>query len=229
MIRKRNWLHFFSIAVMVGFIGCATVTFPPPVLENNKYTNSEFQYSVDIPPGWEASTEVPKELAFILGPEASKTVKLVLVNKATGGMIDITNERLRRKYANTLKVSRKDLLEYVHELESGMKKALNISRFDYDINQSSLFTTQFKIDSGQSSLHPEEYLVVDVDMEFSIGTTVMVRSKYFAYPCQGGKSCVAVFKFSSHRENFVADRSAYDDFVSSFTVNILKEKPERQR
>lgn len=224
-MRKQIWYHLFTILVMAGIFGCATTTYPPPVLEDNKYTNFEYQYSVDLPPGWEVHTKAPREIAFVLGgedTEESKAMKLVQVNKTSKSMICIQSERINIKYDSILEASGDGLWKLGRDMEKELKRHFDISRFDYDINQGSLFDTQFKIESGQKAIQPQVFMMADFDIQLTLGVC-MVKCKQFIYPCQGRKSCSAEFIVWSRRENFLDSLSAYDDVVSSFTIYVAKE------
>jgi hypothetical protein len=201
------------------------VTYPPPELQENKYTNFEYQYCVEIPPGWEARTKVPKDLAMMMGNEVTKRINLVLVNDEPGGLMIISNKRINRKYENFHKATREGILKHVHAYESSLKQAFDVSRFEYDIKPSIFYATQFKIDAGQNSFQPEAYLVIDVDMDLTIGGAKL-REKHFIYPCQEDKSCEARITVSSNKDNYDGNHSAYEDFVSSFTVNIPIDQTE---
>lgn len=48
------------IVLIIGVVGCAS--YPPPIILPNKATNFEYQYSVDIPQGWDASEKIPNGL-----------------------------------------------------------------------------------------------------------------------------------------------------------------------
>ena len=145
---KQISQYLILSSIVIGLIGCTTVTYPPPALQDAKYTSFEYQYSVDLPPGLEVHKMAPRDLAFILGGENSeepKAVKLVLVNKRTESLIGIISKRLKVKYDDFLDASGKGLWKLGRDMGNELKRYIDISRFDYEINQGSLYDTQFKI------------------------------------------------------------------------------------
>lgn len=226
-MRKPAWYHRIAIVTVIGLIGCATVIYPPPSLQKNKYTNFEYQYTVDIPEGWKAQEKVPKDLANLMGGEGSeesKAFKLVLVNKFAGGMIAAINMRHNNSFKNYLKAPPEFFKKQVLNMKANMERTSKVIRFDYSIHQESIAGMLSSIEAGHGSYKPKELLNIEVDEEYLLADQ---RSgvKFFMYPCQENKTCITALFLSSELDKYEGNLPAYDEIISSLTVNIPKAQP----
>ena len=224
-MRKPIWYDLIVIVTVVGFIGCATVTYPPPNLQKDKYTNFEYQYAVDIPEGWGAHDKVPKDLAMLLGGEGSeesKAFKLVLVNKPKGGLMGIINMRYNNSFEKYLKAPPDFFKKPVLKWKENMERDFDVTRFVYNIRRESISETLRIRDAGRTPYKPKEILNIEVDEDYVLADKTS-RIKLFMYPCQENKTCMAMLLVSSNRDNCEGNLTAFNEFVSSLTIHDSEE------
>ena len=83
--------------LLITFIGCAT--YPPPIILPDKVTNFKYQYSVDIPEGWDVYGEMPKDFKSLIPSSSIKYLSLIMVNKSTKGAIIFGNDKHYRSFS----------------------------------------------------------------------------------------------------------------------------------
>lgn len=207
-----------TVVLLIGIIGCASPSQPPPGFPDGKYTNDMYQYSVAIPPGWIAHEQVPIDIARLMGEELTDATSLALVNQAGGGIIAIislSNEGNFNTYVNTSERAWEQLLP---ALEEQMSRKGEVVGFDHELYPDSLAQTLRNRDAGPLAFKPQALLSAEFDMRYTDGDSKS-RIRWYLYPCQGRNTCQAIFILSCDQDQYDVNRPAFDAVVSSLTIH----------
>ncbi len=207
-----------AIAMLIGIIGCASPSHPPPGHQDGPYTNEVFQYSVAVPSGWIAHEQVPDDVARLMGEEPTDATSLVLVNQSGGGIIAVINRSADNnfdEYVNTPESAWEQLLL---TLEEKMGRQGEVIGSDHEIYPDSLAQTLGNHDDGPLAFKPQALLTAEFDMRYADGDSKS-RIRWYLYPCQGRKTCQAILILSCDQDRYDANRIAFDVVASSLTIH----------
>ena len=215
---QRYLSGMLVVTMLIGIIGCASPSHPPPGLQDGRYTNDVYQYSVTIPPGWIAHEQAPIDIARLMGEEMTDVTSLVMVNQSGGGVIAVLNlldEGDFNAYVNTPEGAWEQLLL---TLEEQMGTKGEVIGFDHELYPGSLAQTLRNSDASPLAFKPQALLTAEFDMRYTDGDSKS-RIRWDLYPCQGNKTCQAIFLLSCNRDQYEANRPAFDAVVSSLTIH----------
>ena len=214
----RRWLQgALTVVMLVGIIGCASPSHPPPGLQDGHYTNDVYQYSVAIPPGWIAHEQAPIDIARLMDEELTDATSLVLVNQDGSGIIaviSLSDEGNFNTYVNTPEGAWEQLLP---ALEEQMSTKGEVIGFDHEFYPDSLARTLRNRDAGPLAFKPQALLTAEFDMRYTDGDSKS-RIRWYLYPCGGNATCQAIFLLSCNQDRYEANRPAFDVVVSSLTI-----------
>ena len=215
-MKKQLFDSFMVVVFLMGFTGCAT--YPPPIIHSDKATNFKYQYSVNIPQGWEAYTKLPKDLKSQLSPQARKMVSLALVNKESKGLIFVMNEKEYASFDNVLERPGSDWQEAADNLKSTMEGEAEISSYQSDIKVDNLAGTHANYKANPQSFKSKPWLEVEADATYTMGDTTIAYD-WFIHPCHKTSSCYTIVVSMSDTERYDANRPAINEVLESLTMH----------
>lgn len=204
------------VALLIGFTGCAT--YPPPTIIGDKTTNFKYQYSLDIPPGWDAYTKLPKDLKSQMAQVGTDKLSLALVNKKSKSMILFINEK---NYSNFDKVIERPDSEWEEIGEKFIKEMENeaeIKSLKSDMKIENLDATYTNYKSKPESFKSKPWLVVEADLSFTMANST-VGYTWFVYPCHKRNFCQNMVVFITETDKYAANRPALNEVLESLTMH----------
>ncbi len=220
-MRQMLFKSAVVVAFLVGFTGCAT--YPPPIIQSNKATNFKYQYSVSIPHGWNAYTELPKDLKGQMPSEGRKMVSLALVNKKSKGMILFMNNKEYASFDRILERSDSHWQEAANNLRTSMENGAEIGRYESDIKVQNLAATYDNYKSNPQSFKSKPWLEVEADVSFTMGDST-IGYDWFIHPCHKTNSCYTIVLSLSETDKYEANRPALNEVLESLTMHDIADK-----
>jgi hypothetical protein len=217
---KQIWYNLFAIVIVFGIIGCATVSYPPPTIQGNKYTNHKYQYTVDIPDGWTAYQEVPKDLAATIAPKYLKMTNLVLVSRETKGYIILGGELDNRKIYGYLNVPDAKWAELPSKMKEDAEKFAHVSDFEYEVKGNNIAISRLNRNNNPHSFKALPLVKAELELSLTMGKA-MVGTEYFIYPCHSNNSCHTILIVTSEKDRFDMNRSVFNSVIESLTMHDI--------
>ena len=219
---KLKWLALLASVTVSGLCGCATATYPPSVLNDDRYMNFAYQYSVEIPQGWETHDAAPQDFVFRTGNGFDGEVSLVLIHPSTGSVMGITNLAQADPFEDILQVPDKHLNRIADELREQFEDQAEVIRYNGEIRPANLEETLRNYHSHKKSFKPSAFMEFEADMTHTLWDTT-TGGKWFLYPCHGNKTCQLIMIACSDKRQYGQIRPSYDAFVQSFTAHDTAE------
>ncbi|MCB2171002.1 MAG: hypothetical protein KQI78_25370 [Deltaproteobacteria bacterium] len=217
-MNKQHFKFMVVVALLIGLTGCAT--YPPPIIHSDKATNFKYQYSVNIPRGWDAYTKLPKDIKSQMSSQARKMVSLALVNKEPKGMILFMNDKEYTSFDKALERSNSYWQEAANNLKSTMESEAEIVRYQSDIKVENLAATYDRYKTSPKSFKSKPWLEVEADAIFTMGDTT-IRYDWFLHPCHKTNSCYTIVVSMSEKDKYEATRKALNEVLESLTMHDL--------
>ena len=217
-MQRLTWSNLLIMAAVVGLVGCAT--YPPPIILPDKATNFKYQYSVDIPQGWDVYEKFPKDIEKTIPQSFKKMVTLVMINKSSGGIITIANDKRRHSFQDLLDTPERKIREILPMMKEKIETDTKVSRFESQVNVESLSTTHRNYIANARSYKPEALYEIEVDMEYSLND-VTAGLDWFICPCHKTNFCQTAVILFSVSEKFESNRPAFESVVESLTMHDM--------
>ncbi len=215
-MQKLIWCQLLAILTLAALFGCAT--YPPPEILPDKATNFKYQYSVDIPKGWDVNERLPKDLEKSFPQSFKKLVTLVMLNKSSRGVIAIANDKRSKDFQKVLNTPEDKIYEVPQMIEEKGKKRDQFSRFSSQVYIESLAATYRNYRANSSSFKSEALYEMEVGLESSLfeGTACF---DWFIYPCHRTKFCQTVVILMCGKDKFESNHQAFESVVKSLTMH----------
>ena len=204
------------VALIIGLFGCAT--YPPPIILPDKATNFKYQYSVDIPEGWDVYEKFPKDIDQTLPQSFKKMVTLVMINKDSGGIIAVANDKQRNNFQNLLDAPDEKFREIPQKMKETIGKDTEVSRYVSQVNIENLATTHRNYRTNARSFKSEALYEIEFDMVYSLDD-VTAGLDWFIYPCHKTNFCQTMVMLYSQKDKFENNEPAFDSVVESLTMH----------
>jgi hypothetical protein len=107
---------FTTLLILIFLVGCAT--YPPARIENGRYLNPRYRYSIEIPEGWTPIEEIPDVMRRIIPYKQRKGINIILFNKENGGAILIATEKFE------FSISHSELYLFQKEFQKEFEKRI---------------------------------------------------------------------------------------------------------
>jgi hypothetical protein len=206
-------------AFMLGFVGCAT--YPPPVILPDKATNFQYQYSVDIPKGWDAYEKFPKDLDIFIPQSFKKLVSLVMVNKTTKGIIVLANDKKGNRFKDALYVSEYKWKEIQQKLEKDLRESADVSRYESQVFIKNVEATYQSYQKNQESFKSKPLYRMETDLSYTVNDST-IGFDWFIYPCHGDNFCQTIVMLACEMEKFEMNRPVFNSVVESLTMHDVE-------
>jgi hypothetical protein len=213
---KQIFKCVVAVALIVGVVGCAS--YPPPIILPNKATNFKYQYSVDIPQGWDVYEKFPKDIGRTIPQSFKKIVTLVMINKVSGGIIAVANDKRRKNFQDLLNTPGRKIREILPMMKETLEKDNKVSRWDSQVSIESLSATHRNYNANASSFKSEAVYEIEVDMVYSI-QDVTAGMDWFIYPCHRTNFCQTMVILICEKDKFETNRPAFESVVESLTMH----------
>lgn len=212
--------HMFKCAVfvflLIGFTGCAT--YPPPTIVGDKATNFKYQCSVDVPPGWDAYTKLPKDLKSQMSQIGTDKLSLALVNKKSQGMILFINEKNFSNFDKVLERPDSDWKEIGDKFLKEMENEAEIESIKSDMKIENLHANYNNYKSRPESFKSQSWLEVEADLSFTMVNSTVVYA-WFVYPCHKRHFCQNMVVSISETDKYATIRPALDEVLESLMMH----------
>lgn len=207
-----------AVALILGLFGCAS--YPPPIILPDKATNFTYQYSVDIPGGWDAYEKFPKDIDFYMPQSFKKLVTLVLVNKDSKGIIVIANEKTGNSFQEVLDTPDSKWHEIPPMMEKEIRKNSDVSRYDSKVKIENLAVTHRNYMANNRSFKSKELFQIEVDLDLTMDDST-IGFDWFVYPCHRRNFCQTIVMLASEKDKIENNRPAFDSVVQSLTMHDI--------
>ncbi len=188
-MRKRI-LGPAALMWIIYLSGCAT--YPPPEILSDKANNFKYQYSVDIPQGWNVSENFPQDIEYAFPQSFRKMVTLVMTNEDSKGLIALANHKRDGRLQDLLDAPEEEFHELAPMLVQETRKTAEAPRWDNEVKVKNLSTT---------------YL------------NYKVRFDWFFYPCHKAEFCETVAILMCEKDKFETNCPAFESVVESLTMH----------
>lgn len=203
----RRWVRFLVASTLIlSLFGCATI---PPKIEGNRYVNTEFGFSAEIPDGWIPYDELADARRHRIDSIIKTEGRLILADSSSNGII-VTSGYRNNDYWSDLKL---DLYQGVpvffkEQITSSITKTIedeiNPDHYSLDVFPSGFHRTNRNWKKDKAEFEPA----------FIAGFTHPIRhssivtgayTQIASYPCHGGRICALwvtlLYKESEFSEN----------------------------
>jgi len=206
-------------AFFFGLFGCAT--YPPPVIQNGTCFNSEYQYTADIPQGWQAYDKFPKDMENAIPYNFRKMTNLVMVNKAKRSIIVVGSEKRHQRFAKGLEVPESKWQEITQNLEKSIKSNAEVTRYDGHLNSQNVAATSRNHAASPAAFKPKALLGFQADVAATMDDTT-VGLEWFIYPCHGGILCQTFVMLGAPQKTFENSLPEFEAVIDSLTMHDVK-------
>ena len=114
-------------ALLLGLAGCAT--YPPSIILPEKATNFKYQYSVDVPKGWNVYEKMPEDIQNQLPSSAKNYLTLAMVNEDSKGIIGVLNRKDSANFDQDMDRPNSEWQEIASMMKTNMEKDANVSEY----------------------------------------------------------------------------------------------------
>ncbi len=196
-----GWILRLTIIFLAVTVGCAST--PPSRVENNRYYNPRYEFSLQIPTGWEYSEVVPDWYLQSLAPEERGKVKLVLLNSDQKAFISVS--------ADLFKVSLFEISMAEERFDNSLEKLYQDRK--ETLAKEGIVDYRHKIYKRKDCatgciVAGEEWS--SADNQFNI------VKKEVMYRCYNDKTCSVIFLLLSKKETFSENNLRFSEVVASF-------------
>jgi hypothetical protein len=218
---RKIVLAVLASALFLGLFGCAT--YPAPVIKNGTCANFEYQYTADIPQGWQAYDKFPKDMEIAMPYDFRKMVNLVMVNKAERSLIVLGSEKRRQDFAKFINVPESKWQEITKNLEKSIKSNAEVTRYDAHLNSQNVAATSRNHEASPAAFKPKALFGFQVDMATTMEDTT-VGLEWFIYPCHGGILCQTFVMIGGPQKTIKNSLPEFEAVIDSLTMQDVKQE-----
>jgi len=204
--------------LIIGVFGCAT--YPPPIILPDKATNFKYQYSVDIPSGWEVYEKFPPDMADSFPYSFKRMVTLVMIHKPSKGIIAIANEKKRSDFKEVLGLPDSKWHQIEQDMKKSMSKDGNLFRYNSKIKIDNLAATYANWRENRSSFKSKAIYEIETDLKYSMHDSKVDFCMYL-YPCHNKSFCMTAVLLGSEIERYDQNRPVFEAVAESLTMHDL--------
>ena len=197
-------------------IGCAT--YPPPIILPDKATNFKYQYSVDVPEGWDVYGEVPKDLKNQIPSSSIKYLSLIMVNKSTKGIIIFGNEKNYRSFQSVIDTPNRKFQKISDRMKKELEKYGDLIKYKCQLSTNNLSYTDYNYRQNKAAFKSEAWLETEAEMSFTLGNS-MIAYAWFLYPCHKSNTCQNLVMLISDTDKSEINRKAFDGVLKSLEMH----------
>ncbi|MBL0713616.1 MAG: hypothetical protein JJV98_07920 [Desulfosarcina sp.] len=212
----RAALFYILSIFSIGIAACATV--PSPILVGDTYTNIEYEYSLQIPSGWEPRAEIPDALHYFGTLANADMCSLLLYNEKSGGLIAIMNSADRIAYEKYLDISYEKWDEIVSNLKTIFNEDVQGVALKHTIYMQNFVTTQQNYFVNQAAYKPEKIYRVESSFEVS-ERRAHLNFDAFLFPCRNTRSCKTIIILTCYDKDLAQNQLAFEAVLSSLKAH----------
>lgn len=193
---------FLLVIALLFFVGCAT--FPPPKIQDGRYINPKYGFSIEVPKGWYQTEKIPEWIKDILDEEKRATIRIMFFNNDTNGFITISTYKTIWSFSLLYCAYDKIYDNMEKQLEKKKQKLIKdpyIKSFSYTFNNIE---------------HWSESLYCETEFQKLEG-----RSENFMYGCCGDDTCIVTIALISDIKTFDNNYNVFKITVDSFQGWLL--------
>lgn len=207
---------FFTL--LLGLVGCAT--YPPSIILPDKATNFKYQYSVNVPKGWDVYEKMPKDIQNQLPSSAKNYLTLAMVNKDSKGIIVLLNRKDSANFDQVLDRPNSEWQEIASMMKTNMEKEADVSEYKNVIKIENLAVTYDNYKSNPRTFKSKAWLEIEADLSFTMVDNT-VGYDWFIYPCHKRNFCQTMVLTLSEKEKYETNRPALNQVLESLTMHDI--------
>ena len=207
-----RWCGGFAFIAVVGICGCST--FPSPLVVGDTYTNFEYEYSLDLPRGWERADDQSEKLERNARWVDEDMASLVLTNNVTQGIIAVLNQKIRLPYPRFVELDERYWEERINAMRKLLEAEVEVLSYDYRIQRDHLVQTQQNYFTNQRVFRPENVFWVNTRISESTDKK-QIAFEWFLYPCQKNRSCQTIVILACPEDQYDLNRPAFEHIVAT--------------
>lgn len=204
----KKILPIWTLTLLL-FTACAT--FPPPKIQDGRYINPKYGFSIKVPNGWKQTKKAPDWMNLL--PESKGSPRLVMLsNQGRDGIIFIASDKLIPSvpfsefneipsFDNVIPGSFGDytyqpMKQGFEKRKQQLSKNRHIKNYSYKLRDIKSFTEEYS------------YKTKFYEIE--------MRAEYVMYECQGDETCIVGISLYSNIKMFDENYKAFNKVVDSF-------------
>lgn len=206
---KKKTEMLLIITSILLFASCAT--FPPPEIQDGRYINPKYGFSIEVPKGWLQTEKAPPWMDLL--PESQGSPRLIMFsNQERDGIIFIASDKLVpscpfsefNKIPSFDNVIPGSLADYAYQpikyefkkRKQKLSKSGHIKNYSYKIYSLKKYTEEYSYDT--------KFYKVEM------------RAEYMMYGCQGDDTCIIGISLYSKIKTFDENYEMFDKVINSF-------------
>lgn len=210
------------LLTVVLFLLTSCATFPPPQIQDGRYINPKYSFSIEVPDGWLQTEKAPPWLKEILNEDGKSLIRIMFFNNNTNGLIYVASHKPIPSipFSSLDEISSFDNVipgsfhDYVYqsakqEIEKRKRQLIEdayIKNYSYKIYSVKKYTEKFSYET--------EFVKQEIRVECMM------------YNCQENDSCIIIFCLNSNIKTFDENYGVFDKVVNSFRK--IKYTPENK-
>jgi hypothetical protein len=210
---------FIALLVLSAFLGpggCSLI--PSPLIVGDTYTNFEYEYSLDLPEGWEPAPDPSEALERCARWVDEGMVSLVLTHPASDGLIAVFNGKQELAYPRYMGLAERYWADRIDTMHEHLKAEVDVQRYDYWIYKDNLVATQQNYFVSQRAYRPEKVFGVDARIiEGNVAKRLIFE--WFLFPCQKDRSCQTIIMMICREDLYKENRPAFDAVVATLRAH----------
>ncbi len=208
----RAVILFSGLMILFGVSGCKST--PSPIIVGNTYTNIEYEYSLNIPRGWEPVEDLPDQMRYFRMLADADRCSLLLYNQESGGLIAIMNNNNRIAYEKYFDISLEQWDKIIMKLKDSFGEDLQDLVFSHAVHTENFYTTQQNYFVNQYAYKPEK--IYRVETSFALdGQRAHLKFDSFLFPCRNTQSCETIIILTCLDDDLAQNQADYQDVLFS--------------
>jgi hypothetical protein len=191
---------------------------PSPLIVGRTYTNFEYEFSLDLPDGWEIADDPEDALeanaCWVDGDMAS----LVLIHPESRAVIAVLNQKQTLIFPRYIELDALYWEERIDVMRARLAAEVQVRRYDYQIYMDNLVTTQQNYFLSQRAYKPEKVFAVDA-LIVENQVPKQLTFEWFLFPCQKEHSCQTIVMMACRGDRFEEQRPAFDHIVATLRAH----------
>ena len=217
--RKEGRMAICTLAAIAGLLalsGCSMI--PSPLIVGNTYTNFEYEFSLDLPEGWEAADDPVQALARYAGWVDDEMASLVLIHGPSEGVIAVFNQKKDLTFPRYIDLDERFWAHRIDEMKERLKHKVTVLDFAYWISKDNLVTTQQNYFISQRAYKPEKAFGVDALIAENQDRKRM-NFEWFLFPCHRDHSCQITIMMACREDRYEETRPAFGRVVDTLRAH----------
>lgn len=209
-------LYTIGLVVIIGLVGCQST--PAPILVGDTYTNIEYEYSLQIPSGWEPLDTIPDALDYLEKLVDADNCSLLLYNEKSGGLIAVMNNANRIAYEKYLDIDYKQWDRILTKLKTSFEDDMQGMTYKHVINMENLNTTQQNYFVNKYAYKPERVYGVETSFDVEI-QRAHLNFDAFLFPCRNTSSCETIIILTCLDKDLAQNQPGFEAVLSSLRAH----------